>query len=170
MCPNCGMGNSKFNGRFYECPDCYSDWDESDLVKSSYNYEVEEYNRLIRLKEPFFVLETGQLYQCDLEYSIPHGKDTVFEEDTIMALASEKGRNRQFILLNAKELIKLYPEVVKEIINMDFETIMNDGLIDYPSEFESMTNLIASDRNKDFFSPSGMHCYEFKKVGSDDAN
>src|SRR5688572_17555242 len=108
-CPDCGMGNSKFNGRFYECPDCYSDWDESDLVKSSYNYEVEEYNRLIRLKEPFFVLEPGQLYQCDLEYSTPPGKDTVFEEDTFMALASEKGRNRQFILLNAKELMKQYP-------------------------------------------------------------
>jgi hypothetical protein len=159
ICPGCNEENAYFNGRFYDCPDCGMEWDENQSNDSSYNYEQEEFERLIKLKEPYFTLEHGKLYECDVEYA--SGK---FEETTIIPLAFQDGRNKQFILGDARRFLKQYPQIVQEIINMDYSTLWNDGLSDYPSDFETMASVFTTQRDGTGLDGSGMYYYEFKKT------
>jgi len=159
ICPECFEEDVYFNGINYECSGCGLDWIDKQTNASPYNYEQEEFERLIKLKEPYFQLEHGKLYECDVE--LGGGK---FDKTTFIPLAFHEGRNEQFILTDARKLLKQYPQIVNEIINMRFLDIWNDGLADYPSEFKTMAAVFATQREGTGLDDSGVHYYEIIKT------
>ncbi|AMM52423.1 hypothetical protein TH61_16225 [Rufibacter sp. DG15C] len=158
-CPECHEENAYFNGRYYECPDCGSEWDENLKKEPNLSNDKKEYERLIKLKEPFFTLEQGKLYECALEF--PNGE---LEDTTIIPLAFEEGRNRQFILTDARRFINAHPQDISEIIKMDFLTLWNDGLSDYPEGFETMSAVFTTQKDGTGLDGLGIYYYEFKKT------
>lgn len=157
-CPDCNEENAYHNGRYFECPDCAYEWDERHTVASALEHELKEYERLIKLTKPYFQLEHGKLYEC----TVQHHKG--IESTTIIPLAIEDGRNRLFILTGARELQTEYPQIVREIIEMDFDTIMCDGLIDYPREFEVMTAVVTTERHETYLDAMGMTYDAFESI------
>ncbi len=135
-CPNCHIETAYFNSSEYECPDCGYVWYTDSLKSSSLfsNDENTEYSSLIKQLAPYFKLDHGKHYNCTWILN------SEIEEITIMPLAFEIGKNRQFILANSLDLLSKYPEDVRALIKMDFATIMNDGTADMPEEFGYLTN------------------------------
>lgn len=125
-CPNCYMENAYHNSFGYECPDCDYEW--SNDVDSSINVDDDDddsiFDEFTQRPNPFFKLEHGALYDCKIDFI---GK---IEELSIIPLAFKHGENKQFILINAKKLLKTNPLHVQKLIAMDFETISNDGISD----------------------------------------
>jgi hypothetical protein len=100
------------------------------------------YESSIKLKEPFFKLKHGVIYKCQI------WTEGTYEDMHIIPLAFENGRNRQFVMIDAKRLYKEDPQFVKEIINMDFNYIWNDGLErEKPSDFTALTILCTTQRD-----------------------
>ncbi len=63
----------------------------------------------------------GSLYHCLIE------SKGVRRKSTIIPLAKNRITKRQFVLLNAKNIYKEYPEAVKELTNKSFFEIMTSG-------------------------------------------
>lgn len=130
------MENACFNGIIYYCPDCDYEWHKGNPTESETSQGISDYEKLAALDIPFFKLEHGKLYNCKVEHS------RGIEDISIIPLAFEEGKNRQFVMVDARNLFKKNPDYVRDIIKMDFDYIMNDGIrSDYPSEYESCTIL-----------------------------
>lgn len=131
ICPKCDMENAYFNGIIYYCPDCDYEWNKGNPTESETSQEISDYEKLAALDIPFFKLEHGKLYDCIIEHC------GGIEFDSIIPLAFEKGKNRQFVMHNARNLFKKNPDYIRDIIKMDFDYIMNDGIRrNYPSEYD----------------------------------
>lgn len=130
-CPKCEEENSYFDGRAYTCPDCDYNWSISGTTTAINPLRNSNYQNLASLEKPFFKLEHGKLYDCKVEH------DRGIESISIIPLAFEKGRNRQFVMIDARNLFAQNPDYVYNIIEMGFDYIMDDGIrADYPSGFE----------------------------------
>lgn len=138
-CPQCQMGNAYFNGLVYQCPDCDYEWLDNLKNYSSSDYSI--FDDLSELKVPFFRLEHGKIYDCE----ISHEKG--IEKSSVIPLAFKKDSNLQFVMTNARTLFNKNPLFVKEIIKMEYDYIYNDGIrADYPSEYETLTvNCVTQD-------------------------
>jgi ribosomal protein L37AE/L43A len=143
-CPNCKMDDAYFDGVIFICPNCDHKWEtgsgtESKNSASIHKTDSSGYERLIRLNTPFFRLEQGKLYDCKVE------TDRGIEIISIIPLAFENGKNRQFVIIDARKLFAANPMFVREIVEMDFEYIMNDGIqSNYPLDSEVQTVLCAT--------------------------
>jgi hypothetical protein len=130
------MENAYFNGMAYSCPDCDYEWNENSGLSYSQENENLEFERLIKLKTPFFQLKHGKLYNCKVEH------EKGIEELSIIPLAFEKGKNRQFVMIDARRLYNQNPKLVQQIIKMDFDYIMYDGIEDdFPNDYSGLTIL-----------------------------
>src|SRR5690606_71273 len=132
-CVNCGYENAYFNGVNYECPDCDFEWDEdgNNIFKNDY-YEEDEDEILIELmalKEPYFKLNHGKLYNCKVETM--KGEEVITEDISIVPLAFEKDKNRLFVLIQGQKWYDEEPKAIADFAKMDFTTIWNDGIRGY---------------------------------------
>jgi len=129
------MDNAYFDGVMFVCPDCGYEWSNERISSARIvDFENEAYDRLIKFKKPFFKLKHGKLYDCTIESD--HG----IEDMSIIPLAFEETKNRQFVMIDARRLFNNNRSLVFEIIKMDFETIMNDGIqSEFPHDYESLT-------------------------------
>ena len=131
-------------------------WNDKSLKNQTISTD---YAKLIQLNKPFFRLKHGKFYECKVEHS------KGIEAITIIPLVFEKNKNRQFVMADARKLFKENPKHVYEIIKMDFNYIMNDGIIsDYPFEFEALTILCATRNDKTLLDYSGMTYFDFKET------
>ena len=114
------------------------------------------FKKLADLTIPFFKLKQGKLYDC----KVNHEKG--IEEIAIIPICFKKGKNVQFVIIDARRLLKENPDFVHEIIDMDFEYIYDDGILaDYPSEYDALTILCATDDDGTFIDNMGMVLYDF---------
>lgn len=133
------MENAYFDSSIYICPDCDYKWSHISVAPSIASQRKPDFKKLANLNEPFFKLEHGKLYDCKIE----HDRDV--ENLSIIPLAFERERNRQFVMIDARNLFAKNPDHVYDIIKMDFDYIMNDGIrSDYPSDYEALTVLCAT--------------------------
>ena len=134
-CPYCESENAFHNGVNYECPDCDTAYDESGRLSSDdedNDYETnDQFKEVSKLKEPFFKLKHGKLYECEVSYYDENIGELESETIYIIPLAFDANRNRFWVLLDAKNFIEKYPDAVKDFIEMDFNTIWNDGIDGY---------------------------------------
>ena len=157
-CPFCSEENAYFDGSFYTCPDCDSEWDDDGRTNADEDEEETnyEYQKLIKLKKPFFKLKHGKLYQCTVEY------EKGIEEIYIIPLAKQKDRNCQFFMADAKRLFQENPKYIYEIIKMDFNYIWNDGILsNYPSDYNTMTNIFTTQKDHTLLDCQGMVYSDF---------
>ena len=162
-CPKCHMENAYFNGVIFVCPDCDYEWSNqsafisnNDSIKDTFNESA--YDILTELKQPFFKLEHGKLYDCIVET-----KEGI-ENISIIPLAFKKGKNQQFIMTDARRLFKKNPSFVHEIIKMGFDYIRNDGISDYPHEYDGSKAICATQKDGSLLDSLGMRYYDFKKT------
>ncbi|MHA4811522.1 hypothetical protein ACX0G9_25730 [Flavitalea flava] len=86
------------------------------------NPGISSYLSLIQLDQPFFELIKGKLYDCQVEHQ--HGID----DASIIPLAFEKGKNRLYVMTDARRLLGINSTFVYKIINMDFDYMWQDGI------------------------------------------
>jgi hypothetical protein len=162
-CPKCNLDSAYFDGVIFICPDCNHEWEDMLANKpgniSSTPMGKTNFESLIKLKEPFFRLTHGKLYDCKLE------TDRGIETMSIMPLAFEEGRNRQFVMIDAIRLFTKNPDIVRQIIKMDFNYIWNDGILcDYPSEYEALTILCATNNDETLVDNIGAVFFDFREA------
>ncbi|QGW28901.1 hypothetical protein [Phnomibacter ginsenosidimutans] len=160
-CPKCYMENAYHDGVVFACPDCDFEWytDAKTLSTSYYLDGYSKFEELTKLKVPFFKLEHGKLYDCKVEH------ENGIEETSIIPLAFQKGKNLQFILTDARRLFTNNPTYVREIINMDYSYISNDGIrADYPFEYEALTIVCSTKNDKTIICYSGSVYFDFKRT------
>jgi len=127
-CPFCGKDNPVFFDKTMICLECLHEWVEEPPEDS-------EYDKLVKLEKPFFKLKHGKLFDCKAE-----NKEGVIEDISIMPLAFEKGKNRQFVLFNARNIFNKDPSFIHDIIKMDFDCIWNDEVRNsYPLHADVLT-------------------------------
>ncbi|MFZ4523121.1 MAG: hypothetical protein ACOYNC_15530 [Bacteroidales bacterium] len=164
ICPNCEMGNAYFDGVMYVCDDCGHEWSDGSRSQkkgpfSFYEGDHSEFERFSNLREPFFMLKHGKIYTCKVESRFG------LEDMTIMPLAFAKGKNKQFIMSDASRLFKKDPEFVREIILMDYEYIMNDGLErEVADDFTALTNVFATQEDQTFVGYDGEILFDFEET------
>lgn len=128
---------------------------------SSTGYRSEnhfEFEKLIDLNTPFFKLEHGILYDCKVEYK------NEIEDISIIPLAFENGKNVQFVMNDARRLFKENPHYVREIINMDFNYISNDGIkADYPFDYDALTIACATQDDGTLIDYGGSIFFDFRR-------
>lgn len=159
-CPKCQMEDAYFDGMIFVCPNCDYEWsDNSKLSTFNTSKDSSIFKKLAELTIPFFKLEQGKLYDC----KVHHEKG--IEEITIIPLSFKIGKNVTFVIIDARRLLKENPNFVHEIINMDFEYIYDDGIkADYPSEYDALTILCATDDDGTFIDNDGIILYDFVKT------
>jgi hypothetical protein len=164
-CPICNNNNAYFDGVNFNCPDCDNKWKEPSISgkeNNSSNIHIgnENFRSLIRLKEPFFRLKHGILYECKVE------NERGIEFTSIIPLAFEEGSNRQYVMINAIQLSEANPGCVQDIIKMDFRYIWNDGIkSQYPSDYSELTILCATKKDGTLIDYSGALFFDFKESG-----
>lgn len=131
ICNNCGGESAYFNGVNYECPECDFEWDEdgNNIFGNDFfddEGEDEILNELMELKEPYFKLNHGKLYNCKVETM--KGEEVITEEISIVPLAFEKNKNRLFVLIEGQKWHDEEPKAIADFAKMDFTTIWNDGI------------------------------------------
>ena len=101
-------------------------------------------------------LKHGKLYDCSIDCN---GK---LEKSSIIPLAKDKKSERMFVMTDARNLYKQNPNYVKEIIQMTFEYIWNDGIrSDYPFEYEALTLICTPEQDGSLLSFSEDHILGF---------
>jgi len=151
------MDNAYFDGIIYTCPDCDYEWSHSQITSSVIYRGRSDFERLANLNEPFFKLEHGKLYECKVNHD--HG----VENTSIIPLAFENGKNRQFVMIDARSLFKRNLYHVQDIIKMDFDYIWNDGIrSDYPDEYETLTILCATKSDGTIIDYSDASFFDFR--------
>lgn len=159
-CPRCDMGNAYFDGSMYVCPDCDYEWGSRKKPKENNRYlgspHILEYEELRSYHAPFFKLEHGKLYDCKVK--TPLG----IEDTSIIPLAFENNRNRQFVMADARRLLKRCSWCVRDIIKMDFNFIMRDRLLDdYPPDYHINTVLCATTPDKTLWEYGTFEYFDF---------
>lgn len=85
------------------------------------------YLNLIKLGIPFFELIQGKLYDCQVEHK------GGIKMASIIPLAFEEGKNRQFVITEARRLFGENAAFVHDIIQKRFDYFWRDGIFsDYP--------------------------------------
>jgi hypothetical protein len=161
VCPRCGEENAYFDGVMFVCPDCDYRWslDSDKNPMDAQELDHSEFDELTELKAPFFVLDQGKLYDC----KVRHEKG--IEESTIIPLAFKEGRNLQFIMVDARKLYQQNPRFVREIIAMDYEYILYDGVrADYPDNYSAMTFECATRDDGVLVDSLNMEYFDFRKT------
>mgnify|MGYP001234825327 CR=1 FL=1 len=132
-CINCEGESAYFNGVNFECPECDFEWDKGGNNFFANPYEDEEedegLNELMALKEPFFKLNHGKLYNCKIQTM--NGGKVITENISIVPLAFEKDKNRLFVLIEGQKWYDEEPKAIADFSKMDFLTIWNDGIYGY---------------------------------------
>jgi len=161
-CPACDNENAYFDGLLYTCPDCDYEWPFHGLKIDQQSSDKDDsykdiYKLLIKLPQPFFRLEHGQLYSCKVE-----GEDGT-GETTIIPLAFEEGKNRLFVLWYAGHIPAKYPDFLKEVTGKDFRTIKRDANRDgeYPSYYKAEPIMCTSDKDGTLINEMGELYHEF---------
>ena len=158
-CPRCGMENAYFDGVVFICPDCDYEWAHDAIMEPFSNATEDDtkHSELAKLSTPFFKLEHGKLYEC----KVKHKKG--IEDLSIIPLAFKPGENLQFILINARRLSKTNPQYVREIIQMDYDYIYNDGVkADYPDDYDAMISICATREDRTLLDIEGFEYFDFK--------
>ncbi|HVU94839.1 MAG TPA: hypothetical protein VHE34_06420 [Puia sp.] len=161
VCPACEMENAYFDGVVFVCPDCDHKWsldsDENPIVGEAGKYS--EFDELAELKVPFFLLEHGKLYDCKIRHT------QGVEESSIIPLAFKNGRNLQFIMGDARKLNQQNPRFVQEIIRMDYEYILYDGVrADYPDEYSALTYECATREDGVLIDTQNFEHFDFRRT------
>lgn len=131
-CLNCGCESAYFNGVTYECPECDFEWDVdgNDIFSTDIDDEEDEaLNELMSLKESYFKLNHGKLYNCKIQTM--KGDEEIIEDISIVPLAFEKDKNCQYVLLQDQNWYDEEPKAIADLAEMDFVTIWNDGIYRY---------------------------------------
>jgi hypothetical protein len=159
-CPNCEIENAYHDGVAYICPNCDYSWTERLSTKKTTIFDSDKYDfeYLIKLDKPFFRLNPGKIYSCKVSH-----KEGI-EDTFIIPLAFDVNRNRQFILTDAKRLFKLNSGHVKKIMKMDFNYIWNDGIMDYPFDYNAMTIICTTQSDQSLLDGSGMIYFNFQET------
>lgn len=158
------MDNAFFDGVMYVCHNCNHEWSDqpgtmSKHTSSDFDVLKPTFNRLIKLPEPYFRLNHGKLYTCKVEHT--HG----IEDGSIIPLAFEKDKNQQFVMIDARKLFTSNPVFVQEIIEMDFRYIWNDGILsNYPSDYEALTILCATNNDGTLIDYAGFVYFDFNET------
>jgi len=161
-CPACDNENAYFDGVLYTCPDCDYEWpfdglpidqqsfDDDDIDKEAYKF-------LIKMPQPFFKLEHGQLYSCKVERENSSGVET------IIPLAFEQGKNRLFVLWYAGHIPADYPDFLREVTSKDFRTIRSEGDKDgeYPASYKAQPIMCTTDKDGTLINEFGEQYHEF---------
>ncbi len=126
LCPNCQVEEYYFDGEKLKCPNCNQYDFESALYESEGHFQ---YQKLIKLKQPFFELVRGEVYNCDVEYN---GK---LQRTSIIPIISNSNSNKIFIIIEAANCHQSHPEIVKSIMSKSFSelwdiTIKNEILFE----------------------------------------
>lgn len=161
-CSNCGMDNAYHNGVCYECPDCDHEWGGTESKKDENDWYREdgllEYERHEKRSEPFFQLKHGQLYECMMDYA--NGSEMV----TIIPLAFDAGKNRQYILFDGKKVAEKRPDYLTEIISMDFDYIWHDGIENDDIMNHILTDICATTEEGTLINQIGDVFSEFREI------
>jgi hypothetical protein len=158
-CPICEMETAYFDGIVFTCPDCGYEWSHDlDIKPKSGDIEdYTEFSELATLTIPFFKLEHGRLYECTVKHKMG------LESLSIIPLAFKPGKNLQFIMTNARRLVSMNPGYVREIIQMDYDYIYNDGLRDdYPDDYDAMTTICATRDDITLLDSEDFEYFDFK--------
>ena len=104
-------------------------------------------------------LKLGKLYDCSIECNgkiIPH---------SIIPLAKDDKSKEQYILFEARKLFNQNPKYIKDIIDMSFNYIMNDGIrSNYPFEYYSMATVCSQSRDGSLLDNNGNHIFGFEET------
>jgi len=162
VCIRCGEENAYFDGTFYVCPDCDCEWkpcQKTIIPKNPPLFEDEYiYDQLVKLERPFFKLKHGQMYNCKI-----HTKDST-EEMSIIPLAFEKNKNRQFILVDAINQLNKNPQIVKEIIEKDFDYIWEYEQDKYRKEYNALIYECATNEGNTLIDEEDAVFYDFHET------
>jgi hypothetical protein len=154
-CPSCQNENLYFNGLTYECPDC--GYGLKNPKKDEFFVAENKYEQLSNLKESYFELEMGEIYESKVEHK------RGIEDILFIPLAKENNRNRIFVLHDVKKLLVKHEETIKEILKMDFKELWEEDFFgDYHSDFMGMIGLVATDINMTLIDENNMMLYDFK--------
>lgn len=117
------------------------------------------HDKLAELTEPFFRLKHGRLYECKVLH------DDILESTTIIPLAFKSGKNCQFVMIDARKLFCENYKFVYEIIEMEFDFILNDGIHkDYPFEYDASTILCATQEDNSILDFNDTRLFDFKET------
>lgn len=101
-------------------------------------------------------LKHGKLYDCSVEIN------GIIEQISIIPLAKDLKSKNQFIMIDARKLHRENPQFVKEIIDMTYDYIMNDGIrSDYPSDYSALTIICTQDADGRLVDNEDNHIFRF---------
>jgi hypothetical protein len=160
ICPKCGCDEIKYISPL--------DPDSVRCDACDHHFSLSEYHKkptcdhedvkIDTAEWPTF-LEHGKLYDCLVDC-----KGTI-EQKSIIPLAKDPNSSRRFVMTDARRLFSENPGYVREIIEMDFEYIMNDGIReDYPFDYEALTVVCKPLEDGTFIEHGEGHFYGFVKT------
>lgn len=114
LCPNCEVEKYYFDGQILKCPKCNQFDFESALHDSEGN---QQYQELKKLKRPFFELDYGKIYCCDVECN---GK---VDKNSIIPIVSDSESNKYFIIFDVNYCKQYYPENLKLLMTKSFSEL-----------------------------------------------
>jgi hypothetical protein len=169
-CHFCDNENAYHNGYNYECPDCESEWDENGNLLNGDDEDDErvtneEFESLCQLEKPFFKLNHGKLYQCKVDFYNTVEKQMETETIFILPLAFEENKNCFSVLIDARTICDKYPKAIEDFIEMDYETIWEDGIENYfnDSTIMPITTVCATTENGNLIDCNS-EMYDFEEI------
>jgi hypothetical protein len=145
-----------FDGKILKCPSCNQYDFESALHDSEGHIH---YQKLIKLKQPFFELVRGEIYNCEVEYN-----DKV-EKTNIILLISDSKTNKVFIMFEAIYCYQNHPEIIKSVMTKTFSELWDTTLKNENyTEYDCSIIVGATENNNSIVSYDGWIFKNFERI------
>ncbi|MCG2612008.1 transposase [Flavobacterium sp. SM15] len=156
LCPNCHVEEYYFDGEILKCPRCNQNDFESALHDSEGHIH---YQKLIKLKQPFFELVYGKIYSCDVEF------DNKLEKINIIPIISDKKTNKVFIMLEDIGSFLNHQENIEPIMTKTFSELWNLEIKnELYHEYDYPIIIAASEKDNSIVSYNGWILKNFIKI------
>jgi hypothetical protein len=155
-CPSCSYDNAYFDCVNYVCPDCDYTWSDEYISQNETDdgfFEEKYYNCFVKV-------EKGVKYSCN------YGPYSDIKDMIIVPLAKDLELYTQYILLEAAEVEKLYPDLYEKVISMNLKTLESSLKTDEFKEIKKSILYVRTGRLNTFldYLDSNRQFYQIKKI------